>query len=93
MIVPAGSGMDGADLRAFLDELAAFGRENDARERERTRRMLNITPDTGRLLAILMNHSRHTSGLRMCGGRWPERAAITSSATRCLRRTAARSLK
>jgi predicted O-methyltransferase YrrM len=40
-------------LRALLDELAAFGRENDERETARERRMLNITPDTGRLLAIL----------------------------------------
>jgi predicted O-methyltransferase YrrM len=44
--------MDGA-LRALLDELAAFGREHDARETERVRRMLNITPETGQLLAIL----------------------------------------
>src|SRR5215207_9580158 len=41
-------------LLALLDELAAFGRENDGRETARARRMLNITPDTGRLLAILV---------------------------------------
>ena len=41
-------------LQAFLDELAAFGRENDGRESARERRLLNITPDTGRLLAILV---------------------------------------
>jgi predicted O-methyltransferase YrrM len=44
-------------LEALLDELAAFGRENDARETDRERRMLNITPDTGRLLAILVRAS------------------------------------
>jgi predicted O-methyltransferase YrrM len=41
-------------LIALLDELARFGSENDARETERPRRMLNITPDTGRLLWIVI---------------------------------------
>jgi len=41
-------------LLALLDELARFGSENDARETERPRRMLNITPDTGRLLWIMV---------------------------------------
>jgi len=41
-------------LIALLDELARFGSENDARETERPRRMLNITPDTGRLLWIMI---------------------------------------
>ncbi len=41
-------------LTALLDELARFGSENDARETERPRRMLNITPDTGRLLWIMI---------------------------------------
>lgn len=41
-------------LRALLEELAAFGREHDAREPEHARRMLNITPDTGAFLAILI---------------------------------------
>ena len=41
-------------LIALLDELARFGTENDARETERPRRMLNITPDTGRLLWIMI---------------------------------------
>src|SRR5262245_62364164 len=41
-------------LLALLDELARFGSENDARETERPRRMLNITPDTGRLLWIMI---------------------------------------
>jgi len=46
--------MDSA-VTALLDELARFGRDNDARETERPRRMLNITPDTGRLLWILVH--------------------------------------
>ena len=41
-----------------LEQLAAFGRETDARETERARRMLNITPDTGRLLWILVKATR-----------------------------------
>ena len=45
--------MDAA-LSALLQELAEFGRANDARETERPRRLLNITPDTGRLLTILV---------------------------------------
>jgi predicted O-methyltransferase YrrM len=49
-----------ADLLAFLDELWRAGDENDARETERPRRMLNITPDTGRLLWILVRAARAT---------------------------------
>jgi predicted O-methyltransferase YrrM len=41
-------------LLAFLGMLARIGEENDARETARTRRMLNITRDTGRLLWILV---------------------------------------
>ena len=49
-----------ASLLAFLDELWRAGDENDARETERPRRMLNITPDTGRLLWILARAARAT---------------------------------
>jgi predicted O-methyltransferase YrrM len=49
-----------ARLLALLDELAQFGRDNDARETERPRRMLNITPETGRLLWILVCQARAT---------------------------------
>src|SRR3972149_7437563 len=47
-------------LAALLDELARFGEENDARESERPKRMQNITPDTGRLLWILVQAARAT---------------------------------
>lgn len=47
-------------LAAFLDELWHSGEENDAREAERPKRMLNITPDTGRLLWILVQAARAT---------------------------------
>jgi len=42
-------------LTSLLEDLARFGQDNDARETERARRMLNITPDTGRLLWILIH--------------------------------------
>lgn len=45
-------------LAAFLDELARFGAENDSRETERARRMLNITAETGRLLWIMVLATR-----------------------------------
>lgn len=41
-------------LQALKDELARFGAENDARESQRSRRMLNITPDTGEFLSVLV---------------------------------------
>jgi len=49
--------VDEALLR-ILDELARSGDANDARETERARKMLNITPDTGRLLWILARAAR-----------------------------------
>jgi len=47
-------------VTALLDELARFGEANDAREADRARKMLNITPDTGRLLWILVHATRAT---------------------------------
>ncbi len=41
-------------LSELKDELARFGAENDGRETERGRRMLNITPDTGEFLSVLV---------------------------------------
>jgi predicted O-methyltransferase YrrM len=43
-----------AKLAEFLERLAQVGEDNDARETERPKRMLNITRDTGRLLWILV---------------------------------------
>ena len=51
-----------AMLDRLRDELARFGSDNDARETERGRRMLNITPDTGEFLSVLVrsgNARRH----------------------------------
>ena len=47
-------------MAAFLDELARFGGGNDSRETERAKRMLNITPETGRLLWIMVRATRAT---------------------------------
>ena len=42
------------ELKELLDELAAFGRHNDAEAAERSRKMLNITPETGEFLDLLV---------------------------------------
>jgi predicted O-methyltransferase YrrM len=47
-------------LTEFLDRLARFGDEHDAGEVDRARKMLNITPDTGRLLWVLVGARRAT---------------------------------
>lgn len=54
-----------AMLVALLAELEAFGSENDAREQERRRCMLNITADTGRFLHILIQSLRARSVLEV----------------------------
>ena len=46
--------MDERALRKLLADLAEFGRANDARETDRRRRLLNIAPETGVLLGILV---------------------------------------
>jgi len=42
------------ELLSLLAELERFGRDNDACNAERPRRMLNITRDTGEFLAVLV---------------------------------------
>src|SRR5207247_3814504 len=76
--------MDSA-LTALLDELARFGDDNDARETERARRMLNITPETGRLLWILARSARATRILAVGTSNasptnWPADAARAQAA-------------
>ena len=43
------------NLQTLLAELAQFGADNDAAKPERGRRMLNITPDTGQFLAVVVH--------------------------------------
>jgi predicted O-methyltransferase YrrM len=45
-------------LRTLLRELEHFGAENDGRVSQRSEKMLNITPDTGELLAIFAFSSK-----------------------------------
>jgi predicted O-methyltransferase YrrM len=42
-------------LQALLEELYEFGRTNDAATSDRPHKMLNITPDTGEFLELLVN--------------------------------------
>ena len=49
-------------LLELLEKLAKFGEDNDTRETERPKRMLNITRDTGRLLWIIV---RATGAMRI----------------------------
>jgi predicted O-methyltransferase YrrM len=41
-------------LLALFEQLSNFGTENDGAQADRAKKMLNITPDTGRLLWILV---------------------------------------
>ncbi|HEX2473375.1 MAG TPA: class I SAM-dependent methyltransferase [Lacipirellulaceae bacterium] len=45
-------------LRSFLRELENFAAENDARASDRRQMMLNITPETGELLGILVQSTK-----------------------------------
>src|SRR5262245_57642813 len=49
--------MDDA-LRSLLVELGRFGEENDAGAASKADKMLNVTPETGELLAILVLATR-----------------------------------
>src|SRR5712692_5267405 len=43
-----------AELRRFLNELYEFGRRNAVAKRDRSERMLNVTPETGEFLRMLV---------------------------------------
>jgi predicted O-methyltransferase YrrM len=47
-----------AKLHALLDEIFATGTAHDAREPVHARRMLNLEPDTARLVSILIRNGR-----------------------------------
>lgn len=57
--------MTDTEIRAFLQELYEVGQENDAREQERGSKMLNLEPETARLLHILVGSSKRTSLLEI----------------------------
>jgi len=49
-----------AHLHSLLAELAARGRQNDERETERSRKMLNLNPETARLVSLLVRSGRRS---------------------------------
>ncbi|MEO8394844.1 MAG: class I SAM-dependent methyltransferase [Chloroflexota bacterium] len=49
-----------AALQQLLSELETYGRENDAREQDRSNKMLNLERDTAHLLSILIRSSSRT---------------------------------
>jgi hypothetical protein len=46
--------MQDTAIRALLTELYEAGQQNDAQEQERSKKMLNLEPDTAQLLHILI---------------------------------------
>jgi predicted O-methyltransferase YrrM len=47
-----------SQLRTLLTELEEWGRRNDEQEQERGKKMLNLEPETARLISILIRSSR-----------------------------------
>jgi len=54
-----------AQIRELLAELEREGRENDARETDRSRKMLNLMPETAQLVSILAGSGKATSVLEI----------------------------
>lgn len=52
--------MRDAEIRAFLTELYRRGQQNDTREQERSKKMLNLEPETAQLLHMLISSSHRT---------------------------------
>jgi predicted O-methyltransferase YrrM len=53
------------NLRALLHELEETGARNDAQEQDRSKKMLNLEPETAHLLSILVRSSRRTQLLEI----------------------------
>lgn len=45
------------NLQKFLDKIYSSGQEHDSKDNDHSTRMLNITPETGRYLSILLQSS------------------------------------
>src|SRR5579884_1531091 len=54
-----------ASLRQLLTELEEVGRRNDAQEQDRSKKMLNLEPETAHLLSILIRSSRRRQVLEI----------------------------
>lgn len=52
--------MPDAKIRALLKRLYESGQQNDAREQEHSKKLLNLEPDTAQLLNILVRSSKRT---------------------------------
>jgi len=52
--------MRDTEIRAFLTELYEIGQQNDAQEQERSKKMLNLEPETAQFLHIVIRSSRRT---------------------------------
>ena len=52
--------MRDAEIRAYLTELYEMGQQNDAQQQERSKKMLNLEPETAQLLRILIRSSHRT---------------------------------
>ena len=50
--------MRDVDIRVFLTELYETGKQNDAQEQERGKKMLNLEPETAQFLNMLIRSSR-----------------------------------
>ncbi|HEU0003427.1 MAG TPA: class I SAM-dependent methyltransferase [Ktedonobacteraceae bacterium] len=57
--------MKEADIRAFLAELYETGQQHDSREQDRSKKMLNLEPETAHLVHILVRSSRRTKLLEI----------------------------
>ncbi len=57
-------GMD-SEILAFLEELERSGKENDQRQFDHTRKMLNLDPRTARLVNLLLRSTRRRSVLEI----------------------------
>ena len=70
-----------ASLKTLIDELAAFGDAHDAAATDHAGRMLNITPDTGEFLAVLVKATRarriRSSTLWLANAAGPDGAVTT----------------
>ena len=52
--------MRDAEIRTFLNELYEKGQQNDTQEQERSKKMLNLEPETAQFLHILISSSHRT---------------------------------
>jgi predicted O-methyltransferase YrrM len=57
--------MTDTEIRTFLSQLYELGQQNDAQQQDRSKKMLNLEPDTAQFLNILIRSSRRKSILEI----------------------------